>query len=137
MDIVLSAFSYRNMHVSGGENVVADDILTQWIILYRDNPRTVCSRARVPTAPTPNEKNWPDRNTSLDAQRCETTPDGVVMYKDGLLRISGRVWIPEAADKLQLRLMIIAHGGEILHLEKKKRPSYGKKSSNGRGFERG
>lgn len=121
--LYLSAFSYTIEHVPGELNTMAD-IMTRWMRGYRNStpiPQRVSrikiatGESLVPTVPD-NQAEWPSRDEILEAQRIGSKRNSdFTSDDDGLLRINDKVWIPDEADELKMKLLIVAHAGQAGH----------------------
>lgn len=115
--LYLSSFPYRIEHVPGELNILAD-IMTRWLRGYRQTK--ACRMARtcavlestmVPTSPR-DPAQWPSRASIIDAQNrgiAKKKPSKGSSDEDGLVRIDDMIWIPEEADSLKIKLLMVAH----------------------------
>lgn len=90
--------------------------MTRWMRGYRKAPsiRRVTHALHfqgVPTSPLSDQADWPSVTELLSVQDRKASPPCSTRNKDGLVLSSGRVWIPDDADNLKLRLLTIAHAG--------------------------
>jgi hypothetical protein len=108
----LSCFRYTIEYVPGAENVWSD-MLTRWAAPC---PRArICALMLAPLSPALNRDFiWP---TLAEIKRIQ---DAVIMVEptpmqlttDGVYKtVDGRVWIPNDATDVQLRICIVAHAG--------------------------
>jgi RNase H-like domain found in reverse transcriptase/Reverse transcriptase (RNA-dependent DNA polymerase)/Integrase zinc binding domain len=108
----LSCFRYTIEYVPGAENVWSD-MLTRWAAPC---PRArMCALMLAPLSPALNRDFiWP---TLAEIKRIQ---DAVIMVEptpmqlttDGVYKtVDGRVWIPNDATDVQLRICIVAHAG--------------------------
>lgn len=118
--LYLSAFAYDIEHVPGDLNTMAD-IMTRWMRGYRRATPTTKRVGRiqqsesVPTVPRDNT-SWPTLEGIASAQQLvQTKPKNATTDDDGLLRIEGKVWVPDTDDGLKLKLLTVAHAGQAGH----------------------
>ena len=118
--LFLSTFNYVIAHVDGESNDFPD-MLTRWMKGYRSTKSYICRVRKaipysgIPKSPYSSTFEWPDRGAILKAQsKCET-PKNCTTDDDKLIRTSGKIWIPDDANDLKLRLMTVAHAGEAGH----------------------
>lgn len=120
--VFLSQFQYRIEHVDGDDNTMAY-IMIRCMCGYRGKHATIrrvtyriLENAYVPF---PESKNfeWPTVNQMRKAKvkhaanrRKEATQEG-----NFLCRFRNYTWVPDQADDLQLRLLIVAHCGTAGH----------------------
>lgn len=121
--LYLSAFSNTTEHMQGEINNNAD-IMAIWMRKYRltdhaagciSRLRIQTGREKVPTAP-PDLADW----ASCDNLRTTQTsalqmPSDLTDDDDGLLRTQSKIWIPEDADVLKLKLLTFAHARQAGH----------------------
>ena len=120
--VFLSQFMYRIEHVDGDENIMAD-IMTRWLRGYRVNEKTIKRVAHLLQAidivPSPLETkfDWPNASAIANAQKKHISerPIDAIQAEDGTWTVRGLIWIPDSADQLQLRLLIVAHCGNAGH----------------------
>lgn len=121
--LYLSAFSYTIEHIPGELNTLAD-IMTRWMRGYRRVIPTTRRVARlqlgtgpdmVPTAPQ-RSADWPSRETILAVHsNTDAKPAGAALDEDGLVRVNNKIWVPDEADHLKLKLLTVAHAGQAGH----------------------
>lgn len=109
----MSSYNYVCIHIRGPDNIWAD-LITRWCI-----PLTIRRLVHIPPLPTAfSDFSWPSAESisSSQATYATTRPREAVLI-DGLWRVSspGPIWIPDDADDLQLRLIVIAHSGASGH----------------------
>jgi len=116
--VYLSQFQYRIEHVDGEANVMAD-VMTRWMRGYRGKR---CAIRRVTyrilenaVVPSPESKDfeWPNFSQIRQAQEdhVDQRPKNAERKGESLWSVNGRTWIPDEADDLQLRLLVVAHCG--------------------------
>lgn len=93
------------------------DIMTRWTRGYR-NKRSAIRRVtyrlmETTVVPSPNEEhfNWPCEEQVREAQEkfLSEKPEAATRDGNSLFKMGGRTWIPDDADDLQLRLLVVAH----------------------------
>lgn len=116
--VKLSIYSYTCYHIKGEENVWAD-LLTRWSVPQMTIRRLV----HIPELPTPctEEFEWPtpSKIAEVQAEHTSSRTDELTQHEDLWTFPDGRIWIPEDASDLQLRLCIIAHCGPAGHRGRK------------------
>lgn len=101
----LSMYAFECIHISGVDNTWAD-MMTRW-----SPPPTIRRVITIPPLPSANDDEfvWPTANSIAETQQHHNPPPSAIR-KDGLYRTTDhKIWIPEQADDLQLRLCVIAH----------------------------
>lgn len=98
------------------------DIMTRWMRGYRRHEVTSKRVARlqsvdgeylVPTVPGETSQ-WPSRDAFITAQKeSEDLPSDCPGDEDGLRRLNGNIFIPEANDDLKLKLLTVSHAGQL------------------------
>lgn len=120
--LLLSQYDYKIAHIDGKNNLAAD-MMTRWLKGYRGHPRAM-KRIRhllleLDTVPTTSDDDfsWPyedDVRAAQEKYKCskpsymELDPAGFILHKD-------RLWIPDEAEDLQLRIIVSAHCGNAGH----------------------
>lgn len=119
--LYLSRFHYVIEHTDGNSNVFAD-IITRWLKGYRQNKKslrklTLISEAvQIIDPPNSDEFIWPSCQLITAAQRSiSPTDQSITKYVTGILRLNGRIWIPETANELKLMLIVASHCGQMGH----------------------
>ena len=119
--LYLSRFTYTIEHVEGVNNVSAD-MLTRWYAGYRGKqPRARRIQVKlleddlIPSAER-EEFIWPTLQEVCSLQEeSASQPTEARKGNDGLWRIGSRVWIPDDASDIQIRLLVAAHCGAACH----------------------
>ena len=111
-DVLIMAYHYKIHDISGVENIWVD-LLSRW-----GSPvQTVCAIYEEPRPLSPSlDSNyvWPTMSTIVKAQQAANIKFGQQL--DGVYRTeSGRIWIPDEASELQVRLCVVAHFGTSGH----------------------
>ena len=69
----------------------------------------------IPTSPYITDFNWPHCGSILNAQSEVEIPKNCSKDEDGIVRKDGKIWIPDDANELKLKLLTIANAGESGH----------------------
>lgn len=113
--LLLMGYQYEIYDISGEENVWAD-LLSRWGCTLK----TICAIRQVapPMSPQLDETfEWPTSSAIIAAQKESTPPSGYTKSKeDSLWRDKkGRIWIPNEATDLQVRVCVVGHFGIAGH----------------------
>ncbi len=118
----LSQFAYRIEHVDGEVNVL-EDIMTRWLRGYRGNQQAIKRVAHrllqhdlVPS-PSSDKFDWPSLRDVRKSQKnhVKERPSDAKHRGDDVWLVGERIWVPDADDELQLRLLVVAHCGTAGH----------------------
>ncbi|GMF34349.1 unnamed protein product [Phytophthora lilii] len=113
--LLLMGYQYEIHDIAGDDNVRAD-LLSLW----RSSFGTVCAIRQVPLPLSPQlEDNfvWPAMKAIFEVQNDATPPKDIKRStKDLLLRYErGRIWIPDEAVDMQMRICVVGHFGIAGH----------------------
>ena len=120
--LYLSRFPYVIEHVDGVDNVCAD-ILTRWTRGYRNERQSrqaVCSMVLEDSSqmiPAADEFAWPDFHMIRASQRKHQQRPPGLSWCDSMRQwtMEQRIWIPSEDLELQLKILVVSHGGTIRH----------------------
>lgn len=93
------------------------DIMTRWLRGYRGHrlsiKRVTHRLLQEDIVPSPLQETftWPDVSELRRAQQkhMKERPQGCKTDAHGLVFVENRLWVPDAAEELQWRLLITAH----------------------------
>lgn len=118
--LYLSRFMYTIEHIEGSRNATAD-IFTRWFAGYKGKRPTarrittkLMSQVIMPST-TDADFIWPTMEHIATVQASTQPPSQATKDEYGIFRLEGRVWIPEPAVDLQIRLIVCAHYGSAGH----------------------
>jgi len=120
--MALYRFSYVIEHIPGEKNIMAD-IMTRWLKGYRGKRLSV---KRITTrlfekdiVPSTEDESfeWISEDDIKKVQDNSKIPKTLKIVEDssGLKMLDGKIWIPDEAAELQLKLLVIAHCGQAGH----------------------
>ena len=109
----LSIYNYVCFHIKGSDNVWAD-LISRWM------PKATLRRLIfIPPLLSSQDANfkWPKHSeiTSAQNEYISTKPENVKLIGDAYRDQKQRLWLPDDANDLQLRVCIIAHTGPSGH----------------------
>lgn len=108
--VVLSAYNYVCQHTSWDGNIWAD-LLSRWTVPVIRRLVTIPSLPFI-TAP---DFDWPSHSSIRGIQDVSPPATSRQLHNGFLFTINHRIWIPDSASDLQLRICIIAHYGPPCH----------------------
>lgn len=123
--LYLSQFIYRIEHVPGDTNVMAD-IMSRWLGGYRSGRTSNCARVRrliahrdlpdLVKSPEDDDYDWPSEEDIKESQGkfVHERPAGC-KCKGDIWMDRNKVWIPNSATELHIRLLVAAHCGASGH----------------------
>ena len=118
--LFLSTFNYVIEHVDGDSNDFPD-MLTPWLKGYRSYKSCICRVRKsfayygISSSPYRTDFIWPDRDSILNAQSKVHIHPNCTKHEGGVVRRTGKIWIPGANNDLKFRLLSVAHTGEVGH----------------------
>lgn len=116
----LSTFNYVIEHVDGDTND-SPGTLTRWMKDYRSSKsflrlvRKSFAYYDILSSQYNTDFIWPDRDSIMDAETQVENPSNCTKAEGGFVPKIGKIWIPDNAHKLKLRLLSVAHAGKIGH----------------------
>ena len=112
--VKLSVYNYTCFHIKGEDNVWAD-LMTRW----SQPSMTVRRLVHIPELPSScnTEFEWPVpcEIAKVQEEHKSVRPDYLTLQDDLWIDSQSRIWVPDDASDLQLRLCIIAHTGLAGH----------------------
>lgn len=117
--LYMSTFVYRIGHVPGKDNHMTF-IMKRWLKGFRSFLhafRSLKESFPVHSTLPVNAHDWPNRYIIRAAQSAQDRPPSVLSAADddGLICCDGRVWLPQHAEHLKLKLITKAHFGTSGH----------------------
>lgn len=122
-DLYFSAFSYTTKHMPGELNTMAD-IISRWMCGWHSltsaiqcviRLRMVTGESMVPSTPD-SQAEWPSRVEIRKVQRIAGKRNGDFQSDDDeLLRIEGKMWIPQDADDMKIKFLSVTYTGQAGH----------------------
>lgn len=103
--VTISGYNYECVHISGEDNVWAD-LMTRW--KRTSTLRRIVSVPALPSAAS-DSFIWPTATAIAECQAQHTPPHTHKLVDELWHTPTDRIWIPDDADEMQLRLCIVAH----------------------------
>ncbi|OWZ02820.1 LOW QUALITY PROTEIN: Chromodomain protein [Phytophthora megakarya] len=110
--LLLMRYQYAIHDIAGDETVWAD-LLSRWGSSFK----TICAIWQVPVPLSPQLDGdfvWPTQQEIASVQHTAATPSTMTQTEEDS-RQSGRIWIPDNAIDLQVRVCVVGHFGIAGH----------------------